>query len=81
MELNRRNVIELMKNNKWSPADLARAMGVSPATVSRILNGKRGTGKKVIAGLLNAFPDSSMDELFFLSTVSSNENKQDHQTA
>lgn len=34
-----------LKKRGWKPADLAREMGVTDATVSRILNEARGVGK------------------------------------
>lgn len=72
MVINKNYVIERMKKNNWSQAGLARAMEVSPATVSRVLKGTRGAGRGVIVGLLKAFPDASMNELFFLDVVSTN---------
>jgi len=62
-----------MEEKNWSQADLARAMEVTPATVSRILRGIRGPGKEVVAGLLKAFPDAEMNELFFLDRLSPND--------
>lgn len=41
-------------------------MGVSRAEANRLLNGTRIGGKKVIKGLLRAFPDESFDTLFIL---------------
>lgn len=43
--------------------DLAAAMNVSGATVSRVLNGKAEPGPTFIAGLVAAFPDVSLDDL------------------
>lgn len=80
MEINKDYVINLMRKYNWSQADLARAMGVTPATVSRVLSGKRGTGKEVIAGLLKAFPNARLDELFFFEMVSPNDDDKE-QTA
>ena len=74
MRINKENVIKYMRQNNWSQADLAKVMKVDPSTVSRVLNGTRGTGKDVISGLLNAFPDASIDELFFLDGMSPNNN-------
>lgn len=34
--------------------------------VSRLLNGKRTGGKKCIGGLIKAFPQADISELFFL---------------
>ncbi|WP_193118475.1 helix-turn-helix domain-containing protein [Brachybacterium tyrofermentans] len=39
-----------------SNADLARRMGVDPATVSRVLAGRNGPSTRFVAGLQKAFP-------------------------
>ncbi len=56
----------LMKIRQWSASELARQMGVSRSEATRLLNGKRQGGKKVISGLIRAFPNESLDTLFFL---------------
>lgn len=56
-ELDRRN---------WSGSQLAMKMGVSRMEVSRLLRGQRVGGKKCIGGLIKAFPQIPIDELFFL---------------
>ncbi|MCD8148871.1 MAG: helix-turn-helix transcriptional regulator [Clostridiales bacterium] len=40
----------------WSASELARQMGVSHSETTRLLNGKRMGGNKVISGLIKAFP-------------------------
>lgn len=55
-----------MERRKWSGSKLAMKMGVSRMEVSRLLRGKRIGGKKCIGGLIKAFPDADMSELFFL---------------
>jgi len=57
---------ELMEERKWSASELARRMGVSRSESTRLLNGKRTGGNKVISGLMRAFPDEPMESLFFL---------------
>lgn len=44
--------------------DLAARMGISAATVSRVLNGKGKPGPTFIGSLVAAFPGTSIDELF-----------------
>lgn len=39
-----------------SNAELARRMGVDPATVSRVLAGRNGPSTRFMAGLQRAFP-------------------------
>ena len=62
--------IEYIKNemvrHKWTGSQLAVKIGVSRMEVSRLLRGKRVGGKKCIGGLIKAFPDADLNELFFL---------------
>lgn len=48
-------------------AELARRMGVDPATVSRVLAGRNGPSGRFIAGLRSAFP--GRDVLALLTTA------------
>lgn len=56
---------ELEKRN-WSGSKLAMKMGVSRMEVSRLLRGERISGKKCIGGLIKAFPEIPIEQLFFL---------------
>ena len=56
---------ELMAVRQWSASELARHMGVSRSETTRLLNGKRNGGNKVISGLIKAFPEEPLDTLFF----------------
>ena len=60
---------ELMAVRQWSASELARHMGVSRSETTRLLNGKRNGGNKVISGLIKAFPEEPLDTLFFLPTM------------
>ena len=64
----------LMAVKRWSASELARQMGVSRSETTRLLNGKRNGGNKVISGLIKAFPDESLESLFFLPTAYPNVN-------
>jgi len=44
-----------LEENDWRPADLARESGLSPATLSKILNGERRAGPEVCVGIARAF--------------------------
>jgi len=57
---------KLMSEKNWSNAKLALKAGVSKVTIGRVLSGKRGAGKHVIAGLIKAFPNEPINKLFFL---------------
>ena len=65
---------ELMAVRQWSASELARHMGVSRSETTRLLNGKRNGGTKVISGLIKAFPDEPLETLFFLPSVYPNVN-------
>ena len=54
----------LMVKKGWSGSDLARHMGVSITEANRVLRGARKGGKKVIGGLLKAFPEEDWKNLF-----------------
>ena len=56
---------ELMAVRRWSASELARQMGVSRSETTRLLNGKRNGGNKVISGLIKAFPEEPLENLFF----------------
>lgn len=64
----------LMAVRRWSASELARQMGVSRSETTRLLNGKRNGGNKVISGLIKAFPDEPLESLFFLPTMYPNVN-------
>lgn len=64
MNLNASKLKELMKEKSLSQNQLAVKANVSKGTISRVLNGKRGAGRKVIAGLLRTFPDETVESLF-----------------
>ena len=65
---------ELMAIRSWSASELARQMGVSRSEITRLLNGKRNGGNKIISGLIKAFPDEPLKSLFFLPDVFPNVN-------
>ena len=64
----------LMAVRRWSASELARQMGVSRSETTRLLNGKRNGGNKVISGLIKAFPDEPLESLFFLPSMYPNVN-------
>ena len=49
----------------WRSDDQAsRALGVNPATLSRVLRGKTAPGERFIAATLLAFPEMDFADLF-----------------
>lgn len=73
---NKKYILDLLEKNNWSQNKLAIKAGVSKTTVSRWINGKRGAGKNLIAGLIRAFPNEPLDKLFFLDDMLPNSNEQ-----
>jgi transcriptional regulator with XRE-family HTH domain len=65
MILNIEYIKKLMCEKNMSERQLAIKSGLSSATISRILTGKRGAGAKTIAGIRKAFPKEALDKLFF----------------
>jgi transcriptional regulator with XRE-family HTH domain len=72
------HILELMLNNNWSGADLARHAGVSRSEANRFLSGQRKGGNKMISGLLRAFPGETLDTLFILPSMYPNVNTDDN---
>lgn len=68
MVLNVKYLEELMKKKKWSERQLAMKSGLSSATVSRIVSGKRGAGLRTIAGIRKAFPEEPIEKLVILNS-------------
>lgn len=66
MTLNVQYVEVLMERKGWSMRRLASRAGLSAATVSRIINGRRGAGTRALEGFRKAFPEEPVDKLFIL---------------
>jgi transcriptional regulator with XRE-family HTH domain len=64
--LNVKYLEELMRKKGCSEHRLAMKSGLSSATVSRIINGKRGAGARTFAGIRKAFTDEPIERLFIL---------------
>lgn len=45
---------------------LAQVMGISTSQIYRVQNGDRGINGKFIVGAVKAFPDKTLDELFYI---------------
>lgn len=63
MKLNPEKIKLLMKENGLSQNKLSEKIGISKSMLSRCLNGKRGAGRKVITGLIKAFPNETLESL------------------
>jgi transcriptional regulator with XRE-family HTH domain len=66
MYLNVKYIEELIRKKGWSDRKLAIKAGLSSATISRIIAGKRGAGTRTLNGIIQAFPEEPIDRLFIL---------------
>ncbi|AKA72313.1 helix-turn-helix transcriptional regulator [Clostridium scatologenes] len=66
MQPNKKYIIDLIHKSNWSQNKFAMKAGVSKTTISRWVNGKRGAGAELIAGIIRAFPNEPINKLFFL---------------
>lgn len=57
-----------MQEARVTQAQLARKMGISKASISRILRGLRSPGSRFIAALKAVFPDKPMESFFDLNS-------------
>ena len=64
MTPNRTYITKLVNERGWSDSELARQMGISRAEANRFMKGQRSGGKKLMSGLLRAFPNESIETLF-----------------
>jgi hypothetical protein len=68
-------VFEMANDRYHSLSDLAGAMGISVSQLYRVRDGKRGINEKFIIGAKKAFPNSRLDELFYLTNGQSSSRK------
>jgi hypothetical protein len=73
-------IFDLCKNDYKNLSELASAMGISVSQIYRVRDGKRAINQKFIVGAMKAFPNRTLDELFYLEpikrTISSSETMQ-----
>lgn len=70
MTPNRIYITKMVNERGWSDSELARQMGISRAEANRFMKGQRSGGKKLMSGLLRAFPNETIETLFILPQVS-----------
>ena len=63
MKLSKEKVRILAQQRGLSQNELAYQIGVQKGTLSNALNGKRGAGRVLLAGLLRAFPNETVASL------------------
>lgn len=59
-------VYELYNGKYMNLSDLAHAMGINPAQIYRVRQGKRNINHKFILGAVRAFPGYKLDDLFYV---------------
>jgi len=63
----RTRVFKLADNGRYRNfSELARAMGMSVGQVYRVRQGKRGINESFVVGAKRAFPEFTLDELFYV---------------
>ena len=60
-------VYELYNGKYMNLSELAHAMGINPAQIYRVRQGKRTINHKFILGAIKAFPGYKLDDLFYVS--------------
>ncbi|ADP33879.1 helix-turn-helix family protein [Bacillus atrophaeus subsp. globigii] len=68
IQIRRDYVLQYMVNKDLSLNQLALEIGISPATLSRVLNGERRPGQLVIGKMLYYF-DMRFEDLFYYDFV------------
>lgn len=68
IQIRRDYVLQYMVNNDYSLNQLALEIGVSPATLSRVLNGERRPGRLVIGKMLHYF-NLKFEDLFYYDFI------------
>ncbi len=64
----RTRVFDFCNEKYKNLSELASAMDLSISQVYRVREGKRHINQKFIIGAVKAFPDSKLDDLFYLTT-------------
>jgi len=70
-------VFELYNGKYTNLSELAEAMEISVATVSRVRQGIRPVNQKFIIGAVKAFPGYKLDDLFYVSRVAGMTSRRD----
>lgn len=64
MKFNPNNLQRLMKKENINRSQLAERLGVSRATITRLLNGQFQPSAKMLSALKKEFPEISLDYFF-----------------
>lgn len=65
MNLNKDAIIDILEKENWNFSKFALELGISRATVSRVMNGQRSPSGVFISAFKKRFPKKSIDKYFF----------------
>lgn len=77
----RTRIFELRASNYNNLPEMAKAMGISVSQIYRVREGKRHINEKFIIGAIRAFPDRKLEELFYLTPESTEEQPAEKEAA
>lgn len=63
----RTRIFEFHKNGYRNLSELATVMGISVSQIYRVRNGECSINQKFIIGAIKAFPEQTLDDLFYLT--------------
>lgn len=63
MQLNNARIQALLGGNNLTQNQLAQKIGITRGALSNVLSGRRTAGRKILAGLLRAFPGETFETL------------------
>lgn len=63
MQINQEMIQKKLQVNGWTQNELARRMNIPKGTLSNVLSGRRGAGRKVMSSLLRVFPEEKLENL------------------
>ncbi|MFU0824090.1 helix-turn-helix domain-containing protein [Clostridium sp.] len=69
MQINQEMIQKKLKANGWTQNELSRRMNISKGTLSNVLSGRRGAGRKVISGLLRVFAEEKLENLILSKSI------------
>ena len=72
-------IFELRNNGYKNLSELAKTMGISVSQIYRVREGTRQINQKFIVGAIKAFPNSKLDDLFYLVPEAPTVNNEQHQ--
>ncbi|WP_243109704.1 helix-turn-helix domain-containing protein [Caminicella sporogenes] len=75
MQINQEIIQKKLQANGWTQNELARRMNISKGTLSNVLSGRRGAGRKVISGLLRVFPEERLENLILNENIKTKESR------